>query len=287
MDSDGVMERRQFIGSATLLGATVLSGCSDLGDSENGVQDSDGDGVIDSEDYAPNDPDVQEKSDLQSTSTPSASDGVGTLDEIGSNGAGTDSPTPSESDGVDGLDEIELDGTETDTPGENPVLVSDIRHPEPQAVAIDNTHNRGDSYDFTATVENTGTAGDIGLTLVFLEDPDDSVHSVGSKKVRSQKRFFSSGERRSTTMTAELEDGYEGYGFRLWAGEVEADIRNRGRSGDVEVQLLNEEGIGDTGVVLDEQTVDISGGETRTVLFEGEYDGFMFENVTVEASRIE
>lgn len=30
------------------------------------LQDSDGDGVIDSEDYAPDDPDVQEKSDIQS-----------------------------------------------------------------------------------------------------------------------------------------------------------------------------------------------------------------------------
>jgi len=33
------------------------------------IQDSDGDGVIDSEDYAPRDPDVQEKSDLTSTET--------------------------------------------------------------------------------------------------------------------------------------------------------------------------------------------------------------------------
>lgn len=33
---------------------------------EDDIQDSDGDGVIDSEDYAPNDPEVQEKSDLQS-----------------------------------------------------------------------------------------------------------------------------------------------------------------------------------------------------------------------------
>jgi PGF-CTERM protein len=35
---------------------------------DNGVQDTDGDGVIDSEDYAPRDPEVQEKSDLQNTS---------------------------------------------------------------------------------------------------------------------------------------------------------------------------------------------------------------------------
>jgi len=34
---------------------------------ETELQDSDGDGVIDSEDYAPEDPDVQEKSDLQTS----------------------------------------------------------------------------------------------------------------------------------------------------------------------------------------------------------------------------
>jgi len=35
---------------------------------EDDIQDSDGDGVIDSEDYAPNDPEVQKKSDFQDTS---------------------------------------------------------------------------------------------------------------------------------------------------------------------------------------------------------------------------
>lgn len=50
------MERRRFI-SATGLSLFVLgAGCS--GSDENTIQDSDGDGVIDSEDYAPNDPDV-------------------------------------------------------------------------------------------------------------------------------------------------------------------------------------------------------------------------------------
>jgi hypothetical protein len=38
---------------------------------DGGVSDSDGDGVIDSQDYAPNDPDVQEKSDLSNSSSES------------------------------------------------------------------------------------------------------------------------------------------------------------------------------------------------------------------------
>lgn len=62
------MKRRRFLGVITA-GTAAIAGCSQ-GDSD--IQDSDGDGVIDSEDYAPNDPAVQEKSDLQTTTqTPS------------------------------------------------------------------------------------------------------------------------------------------------------------------------------------------------------------------------
>lgn len=53
----------------------LLAGCTSGDDGE--VQDSDGDGVIDSQDYAPQDPDVQDKSDLSESaplteSTPTA-----------------------------------------------------------------------------------------------------------------------------------------------------------------------------------------------------------------------
>lgn len=54
------MGRREAITGAA---AALLAGCSQI--SGSNVQDSDGDGMIDSEDYAPSDPEVQEKSDLQ------------------------------------------------------------------------------------------------------------------------------------------------------------------------------------------------------------------------------
>lgn len=60
--------RRAFLLSSLTAATGCLAGCAD-----DSPQDSDGDGVIDSEDYAPNDPDVQEKSDLQSnTEQPTA-----------------------------------------------------------------------------------------------------------------------------------------------------------------------------------------------------------------------
>lgn len=46
----------------------MTAGCSSIGgSSDSGVEDSDGDGVIDSEDYAPQDPDVQDKSDVENS----------------------------------------------------------------------------------------------------------------------------------------------------------------------------------------------------------------------------
>ncbi|WP_198662170.1 hypothetical protein [Halorussus litoreus] len=63
------MERRRFLGSVAA--ATAVAGCTSGSGSEPETteRDSDGDGVPDSEDYAPNDPAVQEKSDLEGVAT--------------------------------------------------------------------------------------------------------------------------------------------------------------------------------------------------------------------------
>jgi PGF-CTERM protein len=42
---------------------------ADGDDTGDGIQDSDGDGMIDSKDYAPRDPDVQEESDVRDASS--------------------------------------------------------------------------------------------------------------------------------------------------------------------------------------------------------------------------
>lgn len=64
--------RRQVlqIGGAALLSG--LAGCSGLGggDDESDIQDSDGDGVIDSEDYAPQDASVQDAADVEEVNSP-------------------------------------------------------------------------------------------------------------------------------------------------------------------------------------------------------------------------
>lgn len=62
------MNRRHFLGAVSTATA-LLGGCVESGD-EPAVRDSDGDGVVDGEDYAPKDPEVQEKSDLVTDRTP-------------------------------------------------------------------------------------------------------------------------------------------------------------------------------------------------------------------------
>lgn len=58
-----------------MLTSVGIAGCLG-GDDGSGddVQDSDGDGVVDSQDYAPNDPEVQEKSDVSGSDTKAASE---------------------------------------------------------------------------------------------------------------------------------------------------------------------------------------------------------------------
>lgn len=65
------MRSREIILSSVVLGSSALAGCVSGDDS---IQDSDGDGVIDSKDYAPNDQEVQRKVDVVGTDTPKKTD---------------------------------------------------------------------------------------------------------------------------------------------------------------------------------------------------------------------
>lgn len=56
--------RRRFLRTGGVVGIAGLTGCSQI-TGGGGVKDTDGDGVIDSEDYAPRDPDVQDAEDVE------------------------------------------------------------------------------------------------------------------------------------------------------------------------------------------------------------------------------
>jgi len=61
--------RRRFIGLTATAGLFGTAGCTQIIGGQD-IQDTDGDGVIDSEDYAPRDASVQRRSDVTGTDDP-------------------------------------------------------------------------------------------------------------------------------------------------------------------------------------------------------------------------
>lgn len=72
--SDTTPTRRQVLRASGVLGAAGIAGCTGLTDAagDDDIADTDGDGVINTEDYAPWDEDVQEKSQLVDDESASA-----------------------------------------------------------------------------------------------------------------------------------------------------------------------------------------------------------------------
>jgi hypothetical protein len=114
-----VCNRRYFL--LGLSGVTAsLAGCSDGGSDGEDIQDSDGDGVIDSEDYAPQDPDVQSESDI-AIATSNASESTGqTTSTATTTDVATSEPTPTPT----------PEPTPTPTPEPTSTETSDIQETE-------------------------------------------------------------------------------------------------------------------------------------------------------------
>lgn len=137
------MDRRAYLGAACST-LTVLAGCTGGGNGES--VDSDGDGVPDSEDYAPQDPSVQEKSDLTSP------DGDG---DSGQN----PSPTPTET---------ELPGTQTDTLSPTPTrepTPTPTESPTPEPTPAPDE----DSYSFSGSSDSATSKFGISGGLVTFD----------------------------------------------------------------------------------------------------------------------
>lgn len=221
-------KRRSFLITVGAGSTILLAGCSS--DSEDDeVQDSDGDGVIDSQDYAPNDPDVQDESDV-SQSTPTQD----TPDTQDTQIADSSSPEPE-------------------------VIATSFA--EPQAVSTDSTAVSGSRYDFSATVENTGEAGDVIITLQWINDEGLVIEDVSSIE-----RYYRAGERRAETITAELPDNIPRYGFNLLASSVTATVKNNGGSGAVDVEVYSP--LADSFIVHSSTRVEMTAGETQDVEIE-------------------
>jgi hypothetical protein len=104
MDNTNSVTRRRLLFGISTTGIVATAGCTGGDVFQDDIQDSDGDGVIDSEDYAPQDPEVQEKSDIQSggdsppteTNTPAEPTEAGEHVDETSTATGDDTPTVEE-----------------------------------------------------------------------------------------------------------------------------------------------------------------------------------------------
>jgi len=97
----GPIARRRLL-ACVATGAAVVAGCSSDGSSDGSsgetptdepLRDSDDDGVIDSEDYAPRDPDVQDQSDVVGTATDVAPTATPASASTAATATATQSPT--------------------------------------------------------------------------------------------------------------------------------------------------------------------------------------------------
>jgi len=143
--------------------------------------------------------------------------------------------------------------------------VTDVRYPEPQVVSTDSENQGDDVYEFSITLENTGMSGDLNIELVYLIDQERSVWSSWAEEAGSHQLYFSAGERRTETFTAELPSLYSAYGFRLTPSEAEVDVRNDGAMGEVVVDLLQTGGADEK--IVERKTVDVPKETTQTVGF--------------------
>lgn len=162
------MKRRSVL---KLLGAgcvPITSGCT--GDGSDDIQDSDGDGVIDSEDYAPRDPDVQEKSDLLSGDQESAPES--TPCDPGTSTA-TDTPTATAS----------PTGTATSRPS---FACDDPSNLDIEIVRVERVEDFG-QIDYVPVIAITNTAesgvvSHLNIVITFYDENGDPIHSLQNEE---------------------------------------------------------------------------------------------------------
>ena len=260
------MNRRRLLGAVGV--SLSVAGCLGLGES---VEDS-GDGVIDSQDYAPKDPAVQAKADVQRTTEE-------VLDDFDS-----DPPEGVDTTREPETTESEFDVEDVDTVTEEPLPDPEIDRllsTEPKLVSIDHASQSGVD-DFTATVQNEGDNGNVQVSLYWDQDTakNEPANAAEAKSV-----FFESGERRTTSLYAEPPADAEAYEIRARTATRGATITNHGESGNIEIELNGGE-VDGTQVQLDSQTRFVAKNQTETITFDGAHPVFG-DNWEIEVSPVE
>lgn len=169
----GPVRRREFLCATGTASLVSIAGCSGVLDGGDDVEDSDGDGVVDSSDYAPRDPAVQEKSDLRAvececpgTATPTAEPDRGTPTTRTEREPPTTEPTPTDG----GPGSVLVDGFESGS-HERRWEVTQSQSDASATVVSDRSY-RG-SRSLRVHIGETGR-GDYGLAYDFSRPVQDA-----------------------------------------------------------------------------------------------------------------
>ncbi len=164
--------------------------------------------------------------------------------------------------------------SESDEEPPKPV-VEDVRVPAVERVggdgvpAVQSIDADSDSdREFAATFENAGDAGDAAISLYLLEadDTDEDILTAGGPARVTVVRF-AAGERRDVAFEDVSPAGYDAYYLEARIGSVEADVRNDGESGLVEVVLTSPDGE----PTDKRRTLELDADATETVSFDGAF----------------
>ncbi|WP_226005053.1 hypothetical protein [Natrinema salinisoli] len=162
-------------------------------------------------------------------------------------------------------------------------VVEDVRVPAVEHVDRDvlppvESIDAGSDSDreFAATFENAGDAGDAAISLYLLEADDDEDVLTAGAPARVTVVHFAAGERRDVAFDDVAPEGDDAYYLEAQIGSVEADVRNDGEEGLVEVVLTSPDGE-PTGK---RRTLELDADATETISFDG---AFMREAYDVRA----
>lgn len=204
--------RRSFLTAAGVASTFGLGGCLQLGEggttatsTSSDIQDTDGDGVIDSEDYAPRDPDVQRQEQVTGDSA-TQTDSPTESPTDSPTESPTDSPTPrsvaSFSSSFDnGLSEWDLEP-------QNGVTVKRTRQP-----VADGTH----ALEFQFTEPGVGTTV---LTTERVVEPGQTVTAVcRGEYLREQSANIIIGDKPPDTVE-KSDTNIIKFAYNGWSGEL-------------------------------------------------------------------
>jgi hypothetical protein len=156
----------------------AITGCVSGGESQGDIEDSDGDGVIDSEDYAPRDPEVQERSDVQNPQTE-----TGTPTETETETATrTETETATQTESY----EIERDALVNFRAGKNSAERADSAHTRGLTEYNEETDDYGET-EFRTAVESSKSSVDRYERAADLAD--ESGHSEAAEMAQESASY--------------------------------------------------------------------------------------------------